>query len=221
MGGLRDVGDLEGHGGRRREAHAHGLGLIAMMPSCAACRCGPPPCRRVAWAAPAPAAARAAAVPRAGDLTPHRGGGAPRGLTFDDGPHRLGTPAVLRALAEGGARATFFVVGEQVRRDPGPRARRSPPATTGRPRRPPSQPAAGGAAGAARRPRPLRGARRGPHGPRRAPLPPAVRHLHAGRAARGPAAPVGAAAVDALGRRLARARDAASIVARIGTTGRG
>jgi peptidoglycan-N-acetylglucosamine deacetylase len=39
-------------------------------------------------------------------------------LTFDDGPHPAGTPAVLEALAEGGARATFFLVGEQVRRSP-------------------------------------------------------------------------------------------------------
>jgi peptidoglycan/xylan/chitin deacetylase (PgdA/CDA1 family) len=38
-------------------------------------------------------------------------------LTFDDGPHPRGTPAVLEALAAGGARATFFLVGEQVRRE--------------------------------------------------------------------------------------------------------
>lgn len=38
------------------------------------------------------------------------------GLTFDDGPHRHGTPAVLEILAAHGATATFFVVGEQVRR---------------------------------------------------------------------------------------------------------
>jgi peptidoglycan/xylan/chitin deacetylase (PgdA/CDA1 family) len=40
------------------------------------------------------------------------------GLTFDDGPHRHGTPAVLDALAERGVRATFFLVGEQVARNP-------------------------------------------------------------------------------------------------------
>jgi peptidoglycan-N-acetylglucosamine deacetylase len=40
-------------------------------------------------------------------------------LTFDDGPHPEGTPAVLEALAAAGARATFFLVGEQVRRRPG------------------------------------------------------------------------------------------------------
>lgn len=39
-------------------------------------------------------------------------------LTFDDGPHREGTPAVLETLAAAGARATFFLVGEQVRRSP-------------------------------------------------------------------------------------------------------
>jgi peptidoglycan/xylan/chitin deacetylase (PgdA/CDA1 family) len=37
-------------------------------------------------------------------------------LTFDDGPHPEGTPAILEGLARAGARATFFVVGEQVRR---------------------------------------------------------------------------------------------------------
>jgi len=40
-------------------------------------------------------------------------------ITFDDGPHSQGTPAVLAALAATGARATFFLVGERVRRDPG------------------------------------------------------------------------------------------------------
>jgi peptidoglycan/xylan/chitin deacetylase (PgdA/CDA1 family) len=41
------------------------------------------------------------------------------GLTFDDGPHAEGTPAVLEALAARGVRATFFLVGEQVARNPG------------------------------------------------------------------------------------------------------
>ncbi len=35
-------------------------------------------------------------------------------LTFDDGPHPQGTPAVLEALREAGAPATFFLAGEQV-----------------------------------------------------------------------------------------------------------
>jgi peptidoglycan-N-acetylglucosamine deacetylase len=40
------------------------------------------------------------------------------GLTFDDGPHPEGTPAVLEALATGHASATFFLAGEQVVRRP-------------------------------------------------------------------------------------------------------
>jgi peptidoglycan-N-acetylglucosamine deacetylase len=39
-------------------------------------------------------------------------------LTFDDGPHAEGTPAVLAELELGNATATFFLVGEQVRRRP-------------------------------------------------------------------------------------------------------
>ena len=40
-------------------------------------------------------------------------------LTFDDGPHAQGTPAVLDTLARFEVHATFFLVGEQVRRNPG------------------------------------------------------------------------------------------------------
>jgi peptidoglycan/xylan/chitin deacetylase (PgdA/CDA1 family) len=39
-------------------------------------------------------------------------------ITFDDGPHRQGTPATLAELAAAGVDATFFLVGEQVRREP-------------------------------------------------------------------------------------------------------
>jgi peptidoglycan-N-acetylglucosamine deacetylase len=39
-------------------------------------------------------------------------------VTFDDGPHEEGTPAVLEELARRGAVATFFLVGEQVARRP-------------------------------------------------------------------------------------------------------
>jgi peptidoglycan-N-acetylglucosamine deacetylase len=39
-------------------------------------------------------------------------------LTFDDGPHDNGTPAVLEALDARRAVATFFLVGEQVERHP-------------------------------------------------------------------------------------------------------
>jgi len=39
-------------------------------------------------------------------------------LTFDDGPHPQGTPAVLEILREAGQTATFFLAGEQVERRP-------------------------------------------------------------------------------------------------------
>jgi peptidoglycan-N-acetylglucosamine deacetylase len=39
-------------------------------------------------------------------------------LTFDDGPHAQGTPVVLEILARQGITATFFLVGEQVLRNP-------------------------------------------------------------------------------------------------------
>jgi peptidoglycan-N-acetylglucosamine deacetylase len=39
-------------------------------------------------------------------------------LTLDDGPHPEGTRAVLDTLERHGVRATFFLVGEQVRRSP-------------------------------------------------------------------------------------------------------
>jgi peptidoglycan/xylan/chitin deacetylase (PgdA/CDA1 family) len=39
-------------------------------------------------------------------------------LTFDDGPHPEGTPAVLEVLEAAEIKATFFLVGEQVERRP-------------------------------------------------------------------------------------------------------
>jgi peptidoglycan/xylan/chitin deacetylase (PgdA/CDA1 family) len=39
-------------------------------------------------------------------------------LTFDDGPHAQGTPAVLEILRDECVQATFFLVGEQVLRNP-------------------------------------------------------------------------------------------------------
>jgi peptidoglycan/xylan/chitin deacetylase (PgdA/CDA1 family) len=39
-------------------------------------------------------------------------------LTFDDGPHPRGTPAVLARLADSSVSATFFLTGEQVARYP-------------------------------------------------------------------------------------------------------
>jgi peptidoglycan/xylan/chitin deacetylase (PgdA/CDA1 family) len=71
-----------------------------------------------AWSAPAlapifPPVCNAIGVPR--QLPPGTLGVA---LTFDDGPHPEGTPALLDALGEANVRATFFLVGEQVERWP-------------------------------------------------------------------------------------------------------
>ena len=59
------------------------------------------------------------ALRQALDVENHTASGFGVALTFDDGPHALGTPAVLEALAARGASATFFLVGEQVLRNPG------------------------------------------------------------------------------------------------------
>ena len=66
-----------------------------------------------AWALPAlaPVLPPVAAALRVGRDRP---GAAGIALTFDDGPHPQGTPAVLDALAREGVCATFFLVGEQV-----------------------------------------------------------------------------------------------------------
>ena len=69
------------------------------------------------WAVPAPAPvvpafARAFKIPL---RLSHTEGVA---ITFDDGPHPQGTPAVLEVLARAGATGTFFLVGEQVERFP-------------------------------------------------------------------------------------------------------
>ncbi len=45
-------------------------------------------------------------------------GAAGLAITFDDGPHPEGTPAMLELLAHAHARATFFMIGEQVARRP-------------------------------------------------------------------------------------------------------
>lgn len=71
-----------------------------------------------AWSAPAlapivPAVSAAIGVPRR--MPPGTRGVA---LTFDDGPHPQGTPALLDILADAGAHATFFLVGEQAERLP-------------------------------------------------------------------------------------------------------
>ncbi|MBV9004513.1 MAG: polysaccharide deacetylase family protein [Solirubrobacterales bacterium] len=59
-----------------------------------------------------PAAARALELPR---TLPDGAGVA---LSFDDGPHPEGTPSVLEVLSRASARATFFLIGEQVERRP-------------------------------------------------------------------------------------------------------
>ena len=70
-----------------------------------------------AWALPAlapvvPSLAAGLGVPR------RRDGASGVALTFDDGPHPEGTPAVLDLLAASGVKASFFLVGEQVRAFP-------------------------------------------------------------------------------------------------------
>ena len=51
---------------------------------------------------------------RALDIELRQEGDAGVALTFDDGPHPQGTPAVMEVLREHGATATFFLAGEQV-----------------------------------------------------------------------------------------------------------
>jgi peptidoglycan/xylan/chitin deacetylase (PgdA/CDA1 family) len=62
----------------------------------------------------APVNARAAAALQ----LPHRVDRPGVALTFDDGPHPEGTPQILDLLAASNAKATFFVVGEQVEKRP-------------------------------------------------------------------------------------------------------
>jgi peptidoglycan/xylan/chitin deacetylase (PgdA/CDA1 family) len=67
------------------------------------------------WALPAVAPV----APRlAGALRISRTIAAGVAVTFDDGPHPQGTPAVLEVLARHGVTATFFMVGEQVLKAP-------------------------------------------------------------------------------------------------------
>ncbi len=86
--------------------------------------------RRVGWAAGAAILATTAAhaVPAVTAVGPVRRRLAPRlaglgasghvALTFDDGPVPASTPAFLRQLDELGWQATFFMLGEEVRRAP-------------------------------------------------------------------------------------------------------
>ena len=73
--------------------------------------------RALTWFGPSaapvfPLVARSFGIPL--HLAEHRG----IAITFDDGPHREGTPAMLEVLDRHGTRATFFLVGEQVAREP-------------------------------------------------------------------------------------------------------
>jgi peptidoglycan/xylan/chitin deacetylase (PgdA/CDA1 family) len=69
------------------------------------------------WSAPA-AAPFAPSVARGLRIATRLGASRGVALTFDDGPHPQGTPAVLEVLRHAGATATFFLVGEQVERRP-------------------------------------------------------------------------------------------------------
>src|SRR5439155_8821651 len=98
-------------------------------PSCSSARRPPTACEMRASAIAALGAASAWSLPALAPLVPPLCGalGVERrlepargavALTFDDGPHPQGTPAVLEALERTGAVATFFLVGEQVERRP-------------------------------------------------------------------------------------------------------
>ena len=71
----------------------------------------------VAYAVPALAPV-APAIGRALPVELREEGAAGVAITFDDGPHPEGTPAVLETLREAGAVATFFLAGEQVVKRP-------------------------------------------------------------------------------------------------------
>jgi len=64
--------------------------------------------------------ARYETLPRSFKVQRFGGDNAPKkiALTFDDGPHPIWTPQVLRVLAKYGAPATFFLIGENVERAP-------------------------------------------------------------------------------------------------------
>ncbi len=63
-------------------------------------------------------AANVAPVRRALGIASQTRDGRGVALTFDDGPHREGTPAMLEVLERRGVSATFFLVGEQIERQP-------------------------------------------------------------------------------------------------------
>lgn len=76
-----------------------------------------------AWGLASSLVTAALLLPRVGLSSPVRwkagaGGGSRVALTFDDGPHPEDTPALLGALRAAGVRATFFFVGQRMRRHP-------------------------------------------------------------------------------------------------------
>jgi peptidoglycan-N-acetylglucosamine deacetylase len=73
---------------------------------------------RPAGSAQPPRAGAWGALRRALGVEDRTASGSGYALTFDDGPHAQGTPATLELLAAAGVRATFFLVGEQVLRNP-------------------------------------------------------------------------------------------------------
>jgi peptidoglycan/xylan/chitin deacetylase (PgdA/CDA1 family) len=94
----------------------HGCGRIRVVRSPAAAVAAT--AAGVAWSVPALAPLVPSLCRSLGIARTLPGGEAVVALTFDDGPHPHGTPATLAALARADATATFFLVGEQVRRWP-------------------------------------------------------------------------------------------------------
>src|SRR5689334_23318582 len=72
-----------------------------------------------AWSLPALAPVVAPVSAALGVARRHEGPADGVAVTFDDGPHPEGTPGALATLERAGAPATFFLIGEQVQRDPG------------------------------------------------------------------------------------------------------
>jgi peptidoglycan/xylan/chitin deacetylase (PgdA/CDA1 family) len=89
---------------RRAHRRRHHLGMRALLGASAVA---------AGWAAPAlaPVAPALASSMRVARRFASTHGVA---LTFDDGPHREGTPRILDLLDTAGATATFFMVGERV-----------------------------------------------------------------------------------------------------------
>jgi peptidoglycan/xylan/chitin deacetylase (PgdA/CDA1 family) len=65
-----------------------------------------------------PPSARSLRLPRTLTDLPTTASQSAVAITFDDGPHPEGTPAILEVLARHGGVATFFVIGEQVAKRP-------------------------------------------------------------------------------------------------------